>query len=159
MTYQRISVLSPTDVGNIVEAAVGVSQFKVKKANQTVTGTTLVDDSELFFNIGAGNQYTFEAVLITSTGALSGIKFGWTMVPGSGILAWQTVGTSNPLLSAVDTVVVNLLSTGDNLVILKGIVTAGTAPVNFNLRFATATGLVAGATVKAGSVLKMLRVK
>ncbi len=139
-------------------------------ADATVASTAFVDIGNLNFEVAAGGEYYWEAILSVVPGATSvGIGIGVT-TPGTptlntcllvadtgisnqpSIRAGQGDDDSNTVMSASENTVSGML-------IVKGILRAATATVNngtLQLRMALEIG-TATYTVKQGSILKFRR--
>jgi len=138
---------------------------KVKAADETVANTTLQNDDDLFFAVGANEKWLVDCTLMIDSNATADFKMTFT-VPASATMKWGPLSINasglwiqdpssgtNPLLDAAATSTVGSLSAGQIWgIIVKGIVqVAGTAGT---VQFQWAQSVTSGSTlVKAGSCL------
>ena len=148
------------------------TQHKLKTADQTVTSTTLTNDTDLVFAAAANEVWLVDTYIMIDSNATADFKCTWT-VPGGATMKWgplshtsgvqtfwhmDTSNSATALLNATTEQVWQSLSAGNIWgVNMKSIVTtAGTAG---NVQFQFAQDSASGSTVvKAGSLLIAHRV-
>jgi hypothetical protein len=147
------------------------AQHKAKAADQTLTTTTLTNDSDLFFATAINEIWLVDTYILVDSNATADIKYTWT-VP-SGTMKWAplsqvagvevfwhiTTGSSSTALKNATDVMVSESLAATNIwgVNMKSIVVAGGTAGN--VQFQWAQNVASGSTIlKAGSLLIATRV-
>lgn len=148
----------PVEVGPA--AAGGGPTTVYKTADESVTSsTTLQDDNDLFFAIGASEVWAFEFVLFVSGSTTGDMSVTLTVPTGFTRLIWSALGddnggfdSSSHVSASGTTAVLAGFGTG-KVAVLKGSISNGATPGNVLLRWAQNVSDVTAITIKAGSYL------
>lgn len=156
--------------GDLLDAAA-----VVKPVNESVTSsTTLQDDNDLSFAVGASEIWIWEAVLIVQGNATGDIKVGFTWPAAPTYAKWFTASgvaaASDPTDGTADVLDSSVISTSggnrslgnstsENGIVLRGVISNGANAGTVALQWAQATSDGTNATVvRAGSHLIARRI-
>jgi hypothetical protein len=147
----------------------------VKSANQTVTGSTMTDDTELQFSVVAGGNYMIELTIATS-GDSSTDDYKFDFALSTGLMNGSGIGLSRNASNAGTTTVITALNAiatnttpvgqnGGTISTASGVISATAnyafyvnSNATFKFRFAANTGTTANARTWKGSILKYKRI-
>jgi hypothetical protein len=146
-------------------------QHKYKASDQTVTVTTLTNDSDLFFAVAANERWFVECSLLIDSNATADFNSSFT-VPAGATMKWGALdtGSSTQWVYTTVTVPTALADAGGTKavqspaagtiwgLILRGIVQVGGTAGNVQLQWAQNAGPSGSTIVKAGSLLIAHRV-
>jgi hypothetical protein len=133
-----------------------------KSADESLTSnTTLQDDNHLFFAMTANDLWYVRLVLWVSGGNDSNIKIAFTLPSGSMMLAAVHRDTSNVFQDhewLVSTTPQNLRShIAGSIIDIKGTVTNGGTPGNFQMQWAQAASVGVALVVTKGSTIQGMK--
>lgn len=154
-------VLSTTDQNKMVQHV-----FVAKSADQTVSGTTKVNDTHLFVSVLANKTYYVDTLIFFSADPARGVEMGWT-VPSGSILRWSPNALSAPTsaVGPVDRFVYDATglastssaSTSDYMLPIIGMLkTAGTAGT-LQFRWSQFASGAPGSILRINSYLRVTR--
>lgn len=147
----------------------------VKSASQDVTGSTLVDDSELQFSVVAGGNYLIELIIATSgNGSANDYQFRFALSSGLMIGAGSAIhrnassAQTNSAITALNVINTNSIVIGQNggtIPSASGVISASgdyafyvNSNATLKFQFACASGTVSVARTWKGSILKYKRI-
>lgn len=147
----------------------------VKSASQDVTGSTLVDDSELQFSVVAGGNYLIELIIATSgNGSTNDYQFRFALSSGLMIGAGSAIHRNasstqtNSAITALNVINTNSIVIGQNggtIPSTSGVISASgdyafyvNSNATLKFQFACASGTVSAARTWKGSILKYKRI-
>lgn len=183
----RSATLLPSGAGWVVQSVLGadaeaavaalaaLTQNVVKTADETRTSTTTVaDDGHLFASLAANSTYRFDATLLFDGPEAADATITFT-VPSGATGGWSpmagTLGTTVPDGSAQVKVAARQFGSNSDIGVMassatlagimalpRGIVVTGATPGLLRLRWAQQTTNATPVSLKAGSVLEVVKV-
>lgn len=133
----------------------------VKAADETVTSsTTLQDDADLSFPIGANQTWSVSMNLAVTANASGGFKYDFTLP--SGASGWMVVSGNATIATggvSVTTGAGGTVSlTNPTAILFKVYITSSSTAGTVQFRFAQNASFGTGTTVSKGSILQAIRV-
>ena len=141
-----------------------IDEHYVRKASdETIdTSTTLQDDDELLFPVGANETWAFTIWLRYVSGATPDIKFTITVPSGASgdfrLIGRDSTGSAIAASQAAGATEVAFGAVSRETAIMQGTVRTGATPGNVTLQWAQNTSDGGNTTVEADSVLMAWRV-
>lgn len=124
-----------------------------KSADETINNSsTLQNDDDLVFALGANEKWSFKVTLFFTSGATPDIKFKFT-VPSGAEMKYMAVIGSFAVACTESTTVINSGGSSMRVEILEGIVTTSSTAGNIQLQWAQNTQDLSDTVVKAGSFI------
>ena len=147
----------------------------VKSASQDVTGSTLVDDTELQFSVVAGGNYLIELIIATSGNSSTNdyqfrfaLSSGLMIGAGSAIHRNASSAQTNSAITALNVINTNSVVVGQNggtIPSTSGVISASgdyafyvNSNATLKFQFACASGTASTARTWKGSILKYKRI-
>ncbi len=126
----------------------------IKTVDEVLTSdTTLQDDNQLFFTVGANESWAFEAVLIYNAHATPDIKIKWDAPSGS-TMTWADQSITDDDSVFILSTTTTISGNGANrIAVFRGVLLTGGSAGTFKLTWAQNTSSINASTMLIGSYI------